>query len=66
MLGGSSEIGTAIVLRLAQENQVEALLLGRDYKRMAGTRVLRAQVHDAAVVLSSVATTSTRIRFVRS
>ncbi len=36
MLGGSSEIGTAIVLRLAQENRVEALLLGRDYKRMAG------------------------------
>ena len=36
MLGGSSEIGTAIVLRLAQQNRVEALLLGRDYKRMAG------------------------------
>jgi decaprenylphospho-beta-D-erythro-pentofuranosid-2-ulose 2-reductase len=36
VLGGSSEIGTAIVHRLAQENQVEALLLGRDYKRMAG------------------------------
>ena len=35
MLGGSSEIGTAIVHRLAQENRVEALLLGRDYKRMA-------------------------------
>ena len=36
LLGGTSEIGTAIVLRLAQENHVEALLLGRDYKRMAG------------------------------
>jgi decaprenylphospho-beta-D-erythro-pentofuranosid-2-ulose 2-reductase len=36
VLGGSSEIGTAIVHRLAQENRVEALLLGRDYKRMAG------------------------------
>ena len=35
MLGGSSEIGVAIVQRLAQENQVEALLLGRDYARMA-------------------------------
>jgi decaprenylphospho-beta-D-erythro-pentofuranosid-2-ulose 2-reductase len=35
LLGGSSEIGVAIVHRLAQERQVEALLLGRDYKRMA-------------------------------
>ena len=35
MLGGGSEIGAAIVHRLAQENRVEALLLGRDYKRMA-------------------------------
>jgi decaprenylphospho-beta-D-erythro-pentofuranosid-2-ulose 2-reductase len=35
VLGGSSDIGVAIVHRLAQEKQVEALLLGRDYKRMA-------------------------------
>lgn len=35
LLGGSSEIGVAIVHRLARETQVEALLLGRDYKRMA-------------------------------
>ncbi len=35
MLGGSSEIGAAIVHRLSQDIQVEALLLGRDYKRMA-------------------------------
>jgi decaprenylphospho-beta-D-erythro-pentofuranosid-2-ulose 2-reductase len=35
VLGGSSEIGVAIVHRLAQENQIEALLLGRDYQRMA-------------------------------
>ena len=35
VLGGSSEIGVAIVHRVAQDNQVEALLLGRDYKRMA-------------------------------
>jgi decaprenylphospho-beta-D-erythro-pentofuranosid-2-ulose 2-reductase len=35
VLGGSSEIGVAIVHRLAQESRVEALLLGRDYKRMA-------------------------------
>lgn len=35
VLGGSSEIGVAIVHRLAQDNQVKALLLGRDYKRMA-------------------------------
>jgi decaprenylphospho-beta-D-erythro-pentofuranosid-2-ulose 2-reductase len=35
VLGGSSEIGVAIVHRLAQESQVEALLLGRDYRRMA-------------------------------
>jgi len=35
VLGGSSEIGVAIVRRLAQDSQVEALLLGRDYKRMA-------------------------------
>ncbi len=35
VLGGSSEIGVAIVHRAAQEAQVEALLLGRDYRRMA-------------------------------
>jgi decaprenylphospho-beta-D-erythro-pentofuranosid-2-ulose 2-reductase len=35
VLGGSSEIGVAIVRRIAQDSQVEALLLGRDYKRMA-------------------------------
>jgi decaprenylphospho-beta-D-erythro-pentofuranosid-2-ulose 2-reductase len=35
VLGGSSEIGTAIVHRLAQETPVQALLLGRDYQRMA-------------------------------
>jgi decaprenylphospho-beta-D-erythro-pentofuranosid-2-ulose 2-reductase len=35
VLGGSSEISVAIVQRLARDGQVEALLLGRDYKRMA-------------------------------
>jgi decaprenylphospho-beta-D-erythro-pentofuranosid-2-ulose 2-reductase len=35
LLGGSSEIGVAIVHRLTRESHVEALLLGRDYKRMA-------------------------------
>ena len=35
VLCGSSEIGVAIVRRIAQDRQVEALLLGRDYKRMA-------------------------------
>ena len=35
VLGGSSEISLAIVQRLARDGQVEALLLGRDYKRMA-------------------------------
>jgi decaprenylphospho-beta-D-erythro-pentofuranosid-2-ulose 2-reductase len=35
VLGGSSEIGVAIVHRLTQASQVQALLLGRDYKRMA-------------------------------
>jgi decaprenylphospho-beta-D-erythro-pentofuranosid-2-ulose 2-reductase len=35
VLGGNSEIGLAIVHRIAQEDQVEALLLGRDYIRMA-------------------------------
>jgi len=35
VLGGSSEIGVAIAHRLAQEDPVEALLLGRDYRRMA-------------------------------
>jgi decaprenylphospho-beta-D-erythro-pentofuranosid-2-ulose 2-reductase len=35
VLGGSSQIGVAIVHRLAQDNQVDALLLGRDYKRLA-------------------------------
>jgi decaprenylphospho-beta-D-erythro-pentofuranosid-2-ulose 2-reductase len=35
VLGGSSEIGVAIVQRLARNGQVQALLLGRDYKRMA-------------------------------
>ena len=35
MLGGSSDTGVAIVHRVAQETQVEALLLGSDYKRMA-------------------------------
>ena len=35
VLGGSSEISLAIVHRLARDGQVEALLLGRDYKRMA-------------------------------
>jgi decaprenylphospho-beta-D-erythro-pentofuranosid-2-ulose 2-reductase len=35
VLGGSSDIGVAIVHRLAHESPVDALLLGRDYKRMA-------------------------------
>ena len=36
LLGGSSEIGLAILRRLALETPVRALLLGRDYERLAG------------------------------
>jgi decaprenylphospho-beta-D-erythro-pentofuranosid-2-ulose 2-reductase len=35
LLGGSSDIGVAIVRRLVHEHPVQALLLGRDYRRMA-------------------------------
>ncbi len=35
VLGGGSDISVAIVQRLARDGQVEALLLGPDYKRMA-------------------------------
>ncbi len=35
LLGGSSEIGIAIVRRLALESPVRALLLGRDHERLA-------------------------------
>ena len=41
LIGGTSEIGLAIVRRLAQDTPVQPVLLGRDATRLAASRVAR-------------------------